>query len=186
MTPSEPGRELADARSLGSDENLRVARTVLDPDSGRCGCGGLDGRTDLRRLELARPDVRERHPERRQRGGEAVGHGQGEEVPVRRVRVDRHLPAGNMLLDEERRDSGCVQRHPDRLTDLGRRPDERQPALALPVRRLDHARKADAPRGLRGLTGAGADLVGGLLDAPTVKDAIAVLQLKLNRMLFFE
>ena len=27
---------------------------------------------------------------------------------------------------------------------------------------------------------------GGLLDAPTVKDAIAVLQLKLNSMLFFE
>src|SRR5204863_7627180 len=134
------------------------AWTVLDPDGGRRGCGSLDRRADLRRLELARPDVRERHAERGQTGGEAVGHGQGKEVPAGRERIDRDLAPGDVLLDQDRCGPGGVERDADGLIDFGGRADERQPALSLPVRRLDHAGKADAPCSLAGLAGTGADL----------------------------
>src|SRR2546422_3103130 len=59
VTSPETRRKLADACSFGPDEHLCVARPVLDPDRGRCGCGGFDGHADLGRLELARPDVRD-------------------------------------------------------------------------------------------------------------------------------
>src|SRR5262245_26021140 len=65
VTAAQPRCELAPARAVRPDEHLRVARAVLDAH-GACREGGrLDNRSDLLRLELARPGVRERNAESR-------------------------------------------------------------------------------------------------------------------------
>src|SRR5262245_55804898 len=176
VAAAEARGQLADPRPIGPDEHLRIARPVLDPDRARRGRGRLDRRPDLRRLELARPHVRQRDAETRQRRRQPVGNGQRVEVPADRERIDGHLATGDELLDEQRRTAGGVECDPDRLLDLVRRADERQPALALPVGGLHDAGKADALGGLRRLARAGADLVGRLRHA-RLGEALALPEL---------
>src|SRR5580765_1217569 len=60
---AKAGGELADTSAVGPDEDLRVARAVLDT---HCPCrlgGRLHGLADLGRLELARPDMCQRDAE---------------------------------------------------------------------------------------------------------------------------
>ena len=165
MAAAEPGCELADARPVRADEHLRVARPVLDPDRPRGRRCGLDRRADLRGPELARPHMRQRHAERRQGGRQPVGHGQRLVLAAGRESVDGQLAAWNVLLDEERRAPRGRQRDRHGLRDVVRSLDEREPTLALAVRRLDDARKADAFCGLDRLRRSRADLEGGLRNA---------------------
>src|SRR5436189_1840228 len=72
--------QLADAWPLRAEQHLYVAGAVRDPDGARRARRSLDRGADLRRLELARPDVREGDAERRQRRGQPVGHGEREEM----------------------------------------------------------------------------------------------------------
>src|SRR3954447_7756728 len=158
VTPAESRGELTHARAFGADQHLCVARALHDPDRrgrGRC---RLDDRSDLRRLEPARPRMSQRHAESRQRRGQPVGHGEWVEMPSGREGVDRDLEAGHVLLDEQRRGPSGVEGDAHGLAGLVGGTHERQPALPLPVRCLDHAGKPD-PLGSRSrLLGARADL----------------------------
>src|SRR5262245_1483673 len=80
VAPAEAGRELADARPVGPDQHLRVARAVRHADCGGRGGRRFDDRADLPRLELTRPHVRQRDAERRQRRRQPIGHRQRLEV----------------------------------------------------------------------------------------------------------
>ena len=99
------------------------------------------------------------------------------EVAADRKRVDGQLATRHVLLDEEGRAARRGQRDLHRLLHLASRADERQSALALTVRRLDDAGKADAPRGLGGLVRSRTDLVRGLRDA-RLGEAFALAQLR--------
>jgi hypothetical protein len=118
VAAAEPCCELADARAVRTGEHLRVARSLGDTDRRGSGCGRLDDRADLRRGELARPDVGERDAEGRQRRGETVGDRQRIEVTAGRKGVDRHLTTGNVFFDEQRRRARGVERDPHGLRDL--------------------------------------------------------------------
>ncbi len=91
VTSAEPRRELAHPRPVGSEQHLCVARALRDPHPRRSDGGRFDGGTDLRRLELARPDVCERNAERWERRRQPVRDRQRTEVSVRRERIDRDL-----------------------------------------------------------------------------------------------
>src|SRR6186713_1754297 len=72
VAASDTGRDLDHLRALGADPKLGIGRPVLDAER-------LDrGARDLCRLPtgLARPDVRQRDPERRRLCGQTVGDGQ--------------------------------------------------------------------------------------------------------------
>src|SRR5580765_412157 len=101
VTAAESRGELAHAGTVGTNQHLRVARALRDPDRRRGGRRRLDDRSDLRRLELARPRMSQRHAESGQRRGQPVGHGERMEVPPGGERVDRDLEAGHVLLDEQ-------------------------------------------------------------------------------------
>src|SRR5436190_18713916 len=146
--------QLADAWPLRAEQHLYVARAVRDSDGARRARRSLDHGADLRRPELARPDVRQGDAERRQRRGQPVGHGEREEMAVHGERVHRHLAAGNELLDEQGRAARGVERDSHGLLDILGRADQRQASLPLPVGRLHDTGKADLPRGLRGFGGA--------------------------------
>ena len=87
-----------------------------------------------------RPGVRQRDPERRRVGGEAIGDEQRVEDAVDRDGLDGDLRAVDVLLD----DVDTVPRGVDRRLDRGRKlllgAHEREPALALAVGRLDDTR----------------------------------------------
>src|SRR4029077_7308890 len=76
VTAAESRGELAHAGAVGTDQHLRVARTLGDPYRRGCGRCRLHDRADLRRLELAWPRMRQRHAESGQRRGQPVGHGE--------------------------------------------------------------------------------------------------------------
>ena len=177
MPAAEPRGELDDLRALRADDDLRVRRAVLDPERGRSLPRGLDRRSDVRRRERARPDVRERDAERGRIGAHAVGHGERVEAPVERERVDRHLLAVDQLLDEARLRPRSLERCVDRRRKRRLVLDEREPALALPVRRLHDAREAEPlDRGAR-LREALGDLGPRLRDAGFA-EALALLDLR--------
>src|SRR5713101_4733186 len=60
-------RELREQRTVVAEEHLRRRGPLLDPERARRGGGRLDSGADVRRLELGRPEVRERDTERRRR-----------------------------------------------------------------------------------------------------------------------
>ena len=141
MAAAEPGRDLDDVGpAAGAEPDLRVARPVLDPERGDGSPGRLDHR--LRRVR-ARPAVGERDAEGGRLGEDPVGHGQREELAVARDGVHRQLRAVDQLLDEDAAAAGLGHRRLDGGCELGRLADEREPALALPVGRLDDAGERD-------------------------------------------
>ena len=87
--------------------------------------------------------MRERDPERRRLGDDAVGHGQWREPAVDRERVDRDLAAGHELLDEDDARARLVECELERVREHRLVGHEHEPLLALPVGRLDHARVAE-------------------------------------------
>ena len=93
-------RHLREQRPVLAEQHLRRRRPVLDAERARRRGGRLDRRADLGRLELGRPEVRERDAERRRRRLLAVGDRQRDEAPVERERVDRDDVAADELLDE--------------------------------------------------------------------------------------
>ena len=159
VAAAEPRGELADARTLAGDEHLGVARPLLDSDGGDGRGGDVDRFRDLLRLQLARPRVRERDAEGGRVCGQPVGHRQRPEAAANGEGVDRHLPSLHELFDEECRAARCVERDLDGRRQPARVGNEREAALPLPIRRLDHARVADPLGRLGGLGRAGADLV---------------------------
>ncbi len=138
MTAAEPRSQLNHAGSVRPDPDLRVRRPVPDPERLGRGAGRLDRTLCFRNT---RPGVRQRDPERGRVGGEAIGDEQRVEDAVDRDRLDGHLGAVDVLLD----DVDAVPRGVDRRLDRGRElllgAHEGQPALALAVGSLDDARR---------------------------------------------
>src|SRR3954447_15243952 len=64
VTSAQTGGQLPHAGPLRPDQHLRVGGTVLDADGLRRRGGGLDHSPDLPGLELAGPNMRQRHTER--------------------------------------------------------------------------------------------------------------------------
>ena len=174
---AEPCGELADTRPVRPDEHLGVARPVLDPDCCRCSGSRLDDGADLGRFELARPRMRQRDAEGRQRRGQAIGHRERIEVAAGREGVDGHLDPGNMLLDEQRCRARRVERDAHGLGDVLCSTNEREPALTLAVGRFDHAGEADSLGGGSRFLRAGTDLVRGL-GHPGLRETLALAQLR--------
>ena len=81
--------------------------------------------------------MRERDPERRRLGGQAVGDGQRMELAAHREGVDGHLRPVDELLDDRRAAAGLCDRARDRGRELVLGAHERQALLPLPVGRLD-------------------------------------------------
>ena len=136
MAAAEARCDLDHLRAVRPDPELRVARTVLDPERayrGFCDLGRLAAR-------LTRPHMRQRNPEGRRLGRQPVGHGQRMEVSAQRERVHRHLGPVDELLDDRHTAARLLDRAPDRGRKLILRADERQALLPLPVRRLHHRR----------------------------------------------
>ena len=138
MTAAEARSQLNHAGSVHPDPDLRVRRPVPDPERLRRGAGRLDRTLCFRNT---RPGVRQRDPERRRVGGEAIGDEQRMEDAVDRDGLDGDLRAVDVLLD----DVDTVPRGLDRRLDRGRKlllgAHEREPALALAVGSLDDARR---------------------------------------------
>src|ERR671925_669041 len=102
VAAAEARGKLDHLRPVGSEPELRVRRAVLDPES----LGGSLGRLDRPLVRaLARPDVRERHPEGRRLGRHPVRHRERDETAPDREGIDRHLGPLDELLDE--RDPGA-------------------------------------------------------------------------------
>ena len=141
MAAAEPGRDLDHVGpSLAAESDLGVARAVLDPERRDRAPRRLDhgvGRMG------ARPGVGEGDAEGGRLGEDPVGHREREELAVARDRVDRQLGAVDQLLDEDAAAAGLGDRRLDGGGELGRLADEREPALALPVGRLDDTRERD-------------------------------------------
>ena len=108
--------------------------------------GELDRGIHHGRVQLARPDVGQRHAERRRIGDDTVGHRQRVEVAASREGVDGELRAGHELLHEDDLPSRSGKRRLKGLRDVLCRHHDGQPTLALAVRRLDHAGRADSVR----------------------------------------
>jgi hypothetical protein len=143
VTTADPRGKLHDERAALADHDLRIARPVpyAKRFRGRPGC--LDGAVELGGKQRARPDVRERDPERRRFGDDAVGHGQWREPAVDRERVDGDLAAGHELLDEDDIRARLAECELERAREHRLVGHEHEPLLALPVGRLDHARVAE-------------------------------------------
>ena len=118
----------------------------------------------------------ERDAERRQRRRQPIRDRQGMEVALGRERVDRDLPAGDVLLDEQGRTPRCIEGDANGLGDFLGRAHERQAALPLPVGRLHDAGEADPLRRLRRFRRTRADLESGLRHACLV-EPLALAQL---------
>ena len=139
MAPSEPRSQLNHAASVLSDSDLRVGRPVADPK--RLGCGSR-GRDRALCFRNTRPDVRQRDAERGRLRGQPVGDEQRVKHTVDRDGLNRHLGAVDVLLDDVRAVARGLERGLDRGGQLGVRPHEGQPALALAVRCLHDARRS--------------------------------------------
>ena len=153
VAAADPRGQLDDPRAVRSVDDLRVRRSVFHAQGFRRAAGSLRrvGRVG------ARPDVRERHTERRLLGREPVGNGQRVEPPVDRERVDGDLPSGDQLLDQAELVAGHLERGLDGLLEPARVLEQGQAALALAVRSLDDAGEADLARGRCRLVERGAD-----------------------------
>ena len=136
MTAAEARSQLNHAGSVRPDPDLRVGRPVPDPERLGRGASRLD-----RTLCFCntRPGVRQRDPERRRIGGEAIGDEQRVEDAVDRHGLDGHLRAVDVLLDDVRTVPGGFDRRLDRRRELRFGANERQPPLALTVGSLDDA-----------------------------------------------
>ena len=142
MTATEPRRELADTRTVGPDENLRVARARSRSRPRRA--AAASSTAPIWPARLARPDMRERDAERRRRGGQADRSPSAGGSARRPRSVDGHLGPGDELLDDQRRRCATRRARAIASASSSAERDEREPALTLAVGRLDHAGEADA------------------------------------------
>ena len=143
VSATESGGQLDDAGAVRAKHDLGVCGAVLDAERAGGATGGL-GRLSC--PAGCRPGVRERHTERGRLGREAIGDRQRMEHAVRREPVDGHLRPLDELFDEARAGARALDRRSDRCFQLFGSAHEREPALALPIWRLQHAWVSDLGR----------------------------------------
>ncbi len=154
---------------------------MLDADGLRGRPCELDGRIDHGGVQLAGPDVGQRHSESGWLGNDAVGHRQRVELSTDRERVDRQLRSRHELVDEHDLTARCRQRRLERLRHVLRGRHHRQAALSLAIRRLDHAGKAELLGRLLGVGRSGADTEGSVWDA-RLGEPLALAELRHRRL----
>jgi hypothetical protein len=164
-TAADPRSQLDDVRASLAEDDLRVGRSFADAERGRSIPGSVHRCTDLGRGERARPDVRKRHSERRRLGHQAIGDGQRGEPASDGERVHGDLAPGDELLDQHHAGAGLAEGELECVVELALPPDEHEPLLTLAVRRLDHARVAEAGGGRARLLPGRADHMPGVRNA---------------------
>ena len=146
MAAAEPGGDLHHDRPVRAEAELRVGRAVADPD--RLDRRAGDARRPRRVVRATATTWASATPNA---GGSAVSRSvtvQRDEAAVDRDGVDGHLRPFDVLLDEHRAAAGLARAR-SRAPRRARRASARaQPALALPVGRLDDdgERELRAPR----------------------------------------